>query len=206
MYIPATNRVDDRAKLVAFMREHSFATVITPADGQTLVTHIPVLIDDSSEVICIRGHFARANPHSDGLDTGRETTVVFQGPHAYVSPSLYDAREAVPTWNYIAVHASGAARTLDPHASRGVLEESIATFEAAYRAQWDSLDEAYRDGLAKAIVAFEIDVTRLDGKYKLSQNRSPAEQDRIAESLVASQNTNVAAVGDAMRDRPRRPG
>lgn len=200
LYIPAVNRVDDRATLVAFMREYPFATVITSGGGATSVTHLPVLTDDSHETPRVRGHFARANPHASALDDGVETAVVFQGPHAYISPSLYGSAEAVPTWNYIAVHATGAARTLDAEATLRVLEESIAAFEPEYRAQWDRMDAAYRDGLARGIVGFELDVTRLEGKYKLSQNRSDAEQRRIASHLVSSSDTNAVEVGRAMRD------
>jgi transcriptional regulator len=200
MYVPALHQVDDPATLVAFMRAYNFATVITPTAERTLITHLPTIVDDAGDSLRIRGHLARANPHADSLGESAVTTVVFQGPHAYVSPSLYDAREAVPTWNYIAVHASGSTRVLDADATQAVLEESIATFEPAYRAQWDGLDAAYRDGLSRGVVAFEVDVTLLEGKYKLSQNRSTAEQGRMAAHLARSEDTQVSSVGRAMAD------
>ncbi len=198
MYIPTPNVVDDQDTLVAFMRDHPFATVVTAADGSAHVSHLPVLVDDSRQSLRVFGHFARANPHAAAVD-GHETAVVFQGPHAYISPSLYDAREAVPTWNYIAVHATGSARTLDAYESLRVLEESIAAFEPEYRAQWDSFDATYRTGMARGIVGFKLDVGRLEGKYKISQNRSEAEQKRIASRLESSADSNAVEIGRAMR-------
>ncbi len=132
---------------------------------------------------------------------GSDDTVVFQGPHAYISPSLYDTREAVPTWNYIVAHAYGATRILDGAGAQRVLEESFAVFEPAYRAQWDGLDEEFRNGLSAGVVALEVVVTRLDGKYKISGNRTPAERARIASRLAAPEDTHVSSIGRAMLAR-----
>ena len=204
MYIPALNRVDDRATLVAFMRGRPFATVITSAAGATHVTHLPLLVDDSPHALRVVGHFARANPHASVLDDAEKTVAVFQGPHAYISPALYDAPEAVPTWNYIAVHATGPARALSAADSLRVLEESIATFDPNYRAQWDRLDDTYRAGMTRGIVGFQIDVASLEGKYKISQNRSDVERDRIASHLSSSSDSNAAEIGRAMQEAPFR--
>jgi len=106
MYIPNAFREDDQATLVAFMRAHSFATLVSVVDGTPFATHLPLVISEESGQILLVGHLAKANPHWRAL-TASDSLVIFQGPHAYISPSLYEKRESVPTWNYIAVHAYG---------------------------------------------------------------------------------------------------
>ncbi len=203
MYTPAFARNEERGELLRFMRAHSFATVVTPAAGPPFVTHLPLVIDEGADGLRITGHFARANPHWQAL-AGHESLAVFQGPHAYVSPRLYDTPQSVPTWNYVAVHATGRARALD-HAAEALraVEALIAATEPAYAEQWRSLPERYREGMLRGIVAFELVVERLEGKYKLSQNRSLPEQRRVAEALAAGDDAAARATGDIMRLRLR---
>ncbi|NJM09286.1 hypothetical protein HC891_28370, partial [Candidatus Gracilibacteria bacterium] len=132
-----------------------------------------------------------------------DALAIFSGPHASISPTHHDKDESVPTWNYIAVHAYGAARTLasdtDEAAVTFALQALIATYEASYQTQWDSLSECYREGMLRGIVSFELRVTQLEGKYKLSQNRSHGEQQRIGEALNASDDSAARAISHAMR-------
>jgi transcriptional regulator len=203
MYLPNAFREDDLATLVAFMRANSFATFVSVLNGQPTASHIPLAIDVADGVVTLTGHLARQNPQCQALGIG-ESLAIFTGPHSYVSPSLYAAQENVPTWNYIAVHASGTPRTIvfdDPAAIHAMIETMIATYEPAYRNQWDSLTTKYRDGMLKGIVGFEMQVTRLEGKYKLSQNRSLVDQHSVAKSLAASDDPAVAATGAEMQHR-----
>ncbi len=201
MYTPAFTRNDDRAELLAFMRAHRFATLVTASGGTPFITHLPLVVADTVEGLRITGHFARPNPHWRALTEG-ETVAVFQAPHAYVSPTLYDTPQSVPTWNYVAVHATGRARALDdPASALGAVEALIGATDRGYEAQWRSLPDRYREGMLRGIVAFELPVERLEGKYKLSQNRSPAEQRRVADALAASPDPAARATGELMRER-----
>lgn len=185
MYIPRFNQVLDRAALIEAMKTWSFATLFGPDEnGHPAATHLPLVVLDEGTYGILEGHFAKANPHWKGL-TGRETLVVFSGAHSYVSPSLYVERQSVPTWNYIAVHAYGKLRIIgDPEAQSAadfsekdaLVKRLIAVHEPAYAAQWTELAESYRAGMLRGIVGFRIEIERIEGKFKLSQNRP--EQDR----------------------------
>lgn len=205
MYIPNATRVDDQAQLVAFMQAHSFATLVSLVNGELFATHIPLTIvaqaAGEAEQILLRGHVAKANPHWQELATQSEVLVIFQGPHAYISPSLYEKRESVPTWNYIAVHAYGTARLIQDEAGLlTVLAELITANDPAYQQQWDSLPDKFRNGLLNGIVAFEIKVTRLEGKFKLGQNRPLGDQTRMLAALSAHSDTTIAALGPYMQE------
>ncbi|MBX3011628.1 MAG: FMN-binding negative transcriptional regulator [Caldilineaceae bacterium] len=202
MYIPNANRVDDQAQLVAFMQAHSFATLISTVEGQLFATHLPLVIVTTGDTLLIRGHLARANPQWQELATPREVLVIFQGSHAYISPTLYAKWESVPTWNYQAVHAYGAARLIQDEAGLlAALAELITANEPTYQAHWDGLSDQFRQGMLKGIVAFEITVSRLEGKFKLSQNRPARDQQQVATALAAHKDQTIAATGQAMQQQ-----
>jgi len=184
MYTPKFNRVEDRAILIEAMRTWSFAILFGPADQspdpaseiQASATHLPLVIHDEGEHGVIEGHFARANPHWKSL-AGRELLVVFSGPHSYVSPSLYINPQSVPTWNYIAIHATGTLELVEDTAGKeSLLKNLIAVHEPAYAAQWSDLPEHYRTGMLSGIVGFRIPIIKIEGKFKLSQNRPDADR------------------------------
>jgi transcriptional regulator len=200
MYIPHHFLVEDRQELTAFMRAHSFAALVGLVEGRLFATHLPFVVAERGGELLLRAHLAKNNPQADALAAGGEVVVIFQGPHAYVSPSLYENRQSVPTWNYTAVHASGAASVLPETADKvALLEAMMAEYEPAYREQWEGLSETYRQGMLNGIVAFEVRVTRLEGKYKLSQNRPPGDRRRVAEALASHPDPTVSGVADYMR-------
>jgi transcriptional regulator len=184
------------------MRGHSFATLVSVLDGTPFASHIPVVVRQDGGAVRLLGHLARANPQWRAFGNG-ETLAIFTGPHAYVSPSLYEKRESVPTWNYIAVHAYGIPRILALEDSRqaleGMLEAMIESYDPSYRRQWDELSEKFREGMLTGIVGFEVTVTRLEGKFKLSQNRGIADQKSVAHSLLLNTDPTIYQVGEAMR-------
>ncbi len=201
MYVPAHFRIDDRAELRAFMRAHAFATLVTVVDGAPFATHVPLLVDGEDGGLVLRGHVARANPQWRTLEE-QDALAIFSGPHAYVSPSWYTVAQSVPTWNYTAVHALGRGRLLSERAEvMDVLRRLTDTEEARFAQAWsvDRLSEDYLEGMRRAIVAFEIPVTRLEGKYKLSQNRSAADQAGVAGALGASADPTAREVAELMR-------
>ncbi len=211
MYVPAHFRVDDRATLRAFMRAHAFATLVTVVDGAPFATHVPLLVDGEGDAIVLRGHVARANPQWRTLEE-QEALAVFSGPHAYISPSWYAAAQSVPTWNYTAVHALGRGRLVTERAGvLDVLRRLTDTEESRFAEPWsmERLSEDYVEGMMRAIVAFEIPVARLEGKYKLSQNRGDADRNGVAGALAASDDPatrGVAALMDAPAGAPGAAG
>jgi transcriptional regulator len=202
MYIPEHFRVRDHADAIAFMRANPFVILVSDGDDGPFASHVPVVIRETDEQLVIRGHFARANPQWRYLEKQPKCLTIFNGPHSYVSASNYTTRENVPTWNYGAVHVYGSARLYSsPEALQDVLHELIATFEAAYAQQWDSLDEAYRDRMLNHIVGFEIAATRLEAKFKLSQNRTTEEQADVIASLRGADDTTVSDVAEMMLEQ-----
>jgi transcriptional regulator len=199
MYIPEHFRVRDHETAIRFMRANPFAILISDNGEVPFATHVPVVIREEGGQVRIRGHVAKANPHWQYLQERRQCLTIFHGPHAYISPTNYAARENVPTWNYGAVHAYGEARVfVEPEELLKVLHDLIPTFESAYAEQWASLSEAYRNRMLSHIVGFEIAVSKIEAKLKLSQNRTKQEQQKVIESLSAAADTTVAGTARLM--------
>jgi transcriptional regulator len=199
VYIPEHFRVEDTAIALAFMRANPFAIVVSSSGPEPFASHVPVVIRQEGNQIRLRGHVAKANPHWKYLSEQPRCLVIFHGPHAYISPSHYETRETVPTWNYGAVHVYGDARTFSTMPELlTMLGELIPTFEAAYSEQWSSLSEAYRTRMLSHIVGFEIAVDRIEAKFKLSQNRTRQEQQNIVDSLRASSDTAISGTAELM--------
>jgi transcriptional regulator len=199
MYIPEFNRVRDNAVALDFMRANPFAVLVSTADSGPFATHVPILVREAEERIVLRGHVAKANPHWQWMKPEQECLAIFHGAHAYVSPSLYESRESVPTWNYAAVHVYGKARLFfEPEPLLDILHDSIQMFDASYQEQWSSLREEYRARMLSHIVGFEIVAERLEGKFKLSQNRTKTEQTRVKDALSSSADSAISGVGKLM--------
>lgn len=206
MYTPSFNSFTDGQEIVAFMQRYSFATIVTTIDGLPVATHLPFLVKIENDKIFLQAHFAKANPQWKEIE-GNMSLVIFTEPHAYISPNNYEKVENVPTWNYIAVHAYGKALILDSVEQKTeLLKHTINSFESAYLQQWDSLPEQYRLKMMNGIVAFEIEVTDLQAKKKLSQNRSEKEIENIIHSLEKSSDTNereIAAYMSKLSERQK---
>jgi len=182
------------------MRANPFAILVSSTPEGPFATHAPLAMREAGDHLIIRGHVAKANAHWRYLEQQPQCLTIFHGPHAYVSPANYSTREVVPTWNYGAVHVYGNARTFAaPEELLTVLHELIPMFEAAYADQWASLSPAYRERMLSHIVGFEIAVTKIEAKFKLSQNRSKEEQQNIIASLGAATDTAVSGVAHLMQ-------
>src|SRR5215472_14158003 len=160
MYSPKFNQVHDRGILLEAMRANSFAILfgpLAPADGlEPSATHLPLIVKDEGEHGMLEGHFARANSHWQAL-AGRETLVVFPGPHSYVSPSLYVEELSVPTWNYIAIHAYGTLELIEDHDNKQrLVEELIAANEPGYLDHWHAFEPGYKRSTLTGIMGFHI--------------------------------------------------
>ncbi|GHD62584.1 FMN-binding negative transcriptional regulator [Jeongeupia chitinilytica] len=183
MYIPAHFRCDDTATIHAFVRNHGFATLISNVDGAPFASHIPLVLVPGQDGDRLIGHVARANPHWQAWQDGVPALAIFHGPHDYVSPSWYDQRPAVPTWNYAAVHASGTVRV----GASLALAELIRQYEPTLIGDRNTFDPAFNTTLKAHIVGIEFTVEHWEAKFKLSQNRSEADRRHIADRLGDSE-------------------
>jgi transcriptional regulator len=185
LYIPNWHREESLPSLHALMRAYAFAAIVTEVNGSPFATHLPFLLDPQRGAFgTLRAHMARPNPQWRAFDGDREALVMFQGPHAYISPSWYEVQPAVPTWNYAVVHAYGVPRCVDGEALREILLATIETFEAPGVSL--SIPDEYFDKMTQGVVGFEIELTRLEGKLKLSQNRSAPDRRGVIDVLGAS--------------------
>ncbi len=208
MYIPAPFQVDDPSVLHAFMRVYSFATLIT-SGVDPFVTHLPLLLDPQrGQHGTIVGHFARTNPHWQLDHHSQRTVAIFQGPHAYISPAWYRSRApAVPTWNYAVVHAAGEMTIIeDPDRVGALLDRTVRTYEAGFPDPWvNPLTREANSKLIAAVVAFELPIDRLEGKFKFGQNRTPEERCGMVEGLEASGNADSTALASFIRKHLNMP-
>ena len=201
MYSPPAFRVEDPDQLIAFIRAHSFATLVTDDGAAPFATHLPILFRTGGGPRgSLVSHMARANPQWHHFASGKEALAIFQGPHSYISPSWYTVTPAVPTWNYTAVHAYGRATLIeDPQQTASLLHETIAAYESTFERPWPGeLPEEYFATMTKAIVAFEIPISRIEGKFKLGQNRSEADRSSVFRALSASSDADRQALARLM--------
>ena len=195
LYIPPLFRVEDRARLVEFMRGHAFATLVSAGKEGLHASHVPLLVDTDGDKLRLRGHVAKANEHWQSLEEARDVVAIFHGPHAYVSPTWYASHPSVPTWNYAVVHAHGKARLTDEAELHEIVSELSSHYEAGNAPPWKLSEQpaAYVSSMLGMIVGFEIEVERVEGKFKLSQNR-PAEIPRVIERFEASGEAELASL------------
>jgi transcriptional regulator len=181
------------------MRAHSFALLVTATGGTPLASHLPVLVSDGEAGLMIHSHMAKSNPQwQEFFDD--EVLVVFAGPHAYVSPRWYEEQERVPTWNYAAVHAYGKVKIgAERQAKHGAQRELVAQLDPQWLPKFDALRAEYLANMLDGIVTFEVAVTRLETRWKLSQNRGRREQELIAAQLDKSADPAVRALAALTR-------
>ena len=192
LYLPSHFGVADPQLRDAMAREliaaHPFATLVGVREGEPFVTHCPMTVqpsDDDAAGFVLEGHVARGNPHWRTWQDGAGALAIFHGPHSYVSPTLYEGRENVPTWNYAVVHVSGRPVAIDDaDAKHALLKRLIREVEPAYEAHWNELDPGYQARMLGGIVGVRVLVDRVDVKLKVSQNRLPVDRDRVREAFA----------------------
>jgi transcriptional regulator len=189
MYIPAANRVDDKTRINSFIQNNGFATVVSHHDGRLWASHLPVLFDEATGGHgFLRSHMARANEQWRHFDSSQEVLCIFHGPHSYISPSSYVMQETVPTWNYAVVHVYGMATVVEDLAIlRQIVTDTTTKYESHRPIPWKiTLPEAALAAMLNAIVGFTVQITRIEAKFKLGQNRSEADQSGMLRDLQAS--------------------
>ncbi len=200
MYIPEHFKEDHPERIEALIREHSFGLLVSVQEGLPCASHLPFLYDRSAgghgKLI---GHMARSNPQWESLAQGQPVLAIFQGPHAYISPAWYGT-PGVPTWNYAVAHLYGLAHLIqDQRALEGIVQQLTAVHESTYREPWvPHLLGERGSRLLEMIIGFEIEVTEIQGKFKLSQNRPLDDQRRVIEQLERSGSDLESAVARLM--------
>jgi transcriptional regulator len=200
MYVPATFAETDTRRLHEFMRSHSFAVLTSQGTDGLVASHLPLLLQaDAGPHGHLLGHMARANPQWRSVEG--EVLAIFSGPHAYVSPSWYEDDATVPTWNYVAVHAYGHFRVVEGGELLAILRESVRFFEGHRATPW-TFDESapHVDAMRKAIVGFRVEITRLEGKWKLSQNHPEERRRRVVRALETLPNDDAKTIASLMRE------
>ncbi len=199
LYQPPHFNLRDRAHALALMRAHPLATLISAQGDDPLVSHAPLMAMEDGEAIRLLGHLAAVNPHAQALADGAVVTAIFHGPQAYVSPSWYTVKKAVPTWNYAVVHARGRVRRIEDSAGKeDVLKALIDRHDLPYHAAWDKLDVDYREGMKRGILGFEIAVESIASKFKISQNRSEADR-QVVHAAHAAGDASAQALAAWMK-------
>ena len=185
MYIPPLNRVEDRQLINAFIHAQGFATLITNGGGEIVASHLPVLFDEDANIL--RSHMARANEQWKHFASAGEVLCIFHGPHAYISPSWYEQQHTVPTWNYAVVHVYGKVSLVDEAELKQIVLDTTTKFESTMPRPWTvPFSEKEIFSMLKAIVGFKIDITRTEAKFKLGQNRSAEDQEKMLRNLQAA--------------------
>ncbi|MFN5879135.1 MAG: FMN-binding negative transcriptional regulator [Flavobacteriales bacterium] len=185
MYVPNEFKPNDASEVHEFLKANPFGILINNSDNQeSVATHMPFLIKSNQDELILEGHIARANKHSELIRDARSTLVVFQGPHAYISSSVY-SHENVPTWNYQAVHVYGTTSKMSDGELSKHLEEMVHHHESGreHRLDYSKLSEDMIAANQKEILGFKITAYRIEAAFKLSQNRNETDLGNIIEDL-----------------------
>jgi transcriptional regulator len=202
VYLPAAFAEADLSKLHAFIEENSFGLLVSQVQGRPFASHLPLVLDrKAGPKGCLIGHMARANPQWREA-AGQEVLAVFSGPHVYVSPTWYEARQVVPTWNYVAVHVYGPLTLIEDRKTlTDLVEDFVHVYEQSMPQPW-SLNES--DGFVQRMVAqvvgFHIEIARIEGKWKLSQNHPVERRRRVIGALKDHADENSTAIARLMAE------
>jgi transcriptional regulator len=203
MYIPAAFAETDLTRLHDFIEQHNFGLLVSQVDALPFASHLPFLLERTAGPYgTLVGHMARANPQWRDA-AGQTALVIFSGPHAYISPTWYEAEHVVPTWNYTAVHAYGRVQVIDEQgALLEIVQEMVRVHEQFMPSPW-SLDGSgtFVERLLGQIVGFRIEIDRIEGKWKLNQNHPVERRKKVVEALLRRGDAEAQALAALMQDR-----
>jgi len=201
MYIPTAFAEPDLTKLHDFIERNSFGLLVSQVEGLPFATHLPFLLDRTAGAHgTLVGHMARANPQWRKV-AGQTVLAIFSGPHAYVSPTWYEAEQVVPTWNYAAVHVYGRVQTIeDKSALLEIVQEMVRVYEQAMPRPW-SFDPSsnFVERLLGQIVGFRIEIGKIEGKWKLNQNHPVERRKKVVRALQQQGSENAQAIAAMMQ-------
>jgi transcriptional regulator len=199
VYTPKSFEVNERETLYEWMEQNSFAILFSQKGDEPFATHLPLLLDRNEG--CLYGHFAKANTHWENIES--EVLAVFSGVHSYISPSWYETPNSVPTWNYVAVHVYGYLELIEDNKRlMKLLNDSVNFYESGQPDRWDISKANYNfiDNLTKGIIGFKIQIKRIEGKWKLSQNHSKERQERVINALELQPDDNSKQIAKLMKE------
>ena len=186
MYTPKINRLTDMGEIIAFIDRFSFGILLSKDNGRIIGTHIPIISNKEPDNLKLYAHIALANEQWREIE-GQEVLIIFTEPHGYISTKNYNKAETVPTWNYMAVHIYGNVHILHEKESiLEVMERTMIKYEHDYLEKWNQLSNDFKNRMLKGIVTFRVDITDIEGKAKLSQNKTEEEKENIISSLKGS--------------------
>jgi transcriptional regulator len=203
MYIPKLFLNENTEEIEAFIQQNSFGILISMQDNLPVATHIPIELTSKNGEKFLHGHLAKANPQWKQFSENSEVLAIFTGPHAYVSSSWYQAAENVPTWNYVAVHVYGKIRIVEDQELWQSLKVLVDKYEkfSEKPVAIETMSEKMVENQMRAIVGFEIEITDIQAKYKLSQNRNAEDYKNVVNNLNNSLDPATKQLGEMMKKR-----
>lgn len=201
MYIPGYYREEDRQKILAFLKRNNFAALVTFDGEKPIATHTPVEVVESENGWTIYGHLSRANPQKKTFD-GREALLIFQGAHTYISGRWYTEVD-VPTWDYMIVHVYGTVREIQGDELYFVLSRLVQHQESNTSYRLEGLPQDMVQKEIRGVFGFAMDVTRIDGGYKLSQGKTEEERANIVNELEKRGDDDSKVIAEAIRQQNR---
>jgi len=202
MYIPSHFQIEKEEVLYDIIEKNSFATLVSGHNGVPFATHLPLIMDKDKK--CLYGHFARPNPQWQDIKD-QNVLAIFQGPHCYISPSWYETKTAVPTWNYVSVHVYGQVKFIGAEELMNSLHDMVLIYEQPNSSyQLDQVDANFIEGMTKGIVGFKINIDKMEGKAKLSQNHSTQRQELVIQRLEQSLNEDDRKIASFMKENLRK--
>jgi len=203
MHIPKLYREEDQAKILEFIRQNDFAVLVTHDGEKPVASHLLMEVIEDGETLFINGHMSRANSHWKTFEKNPEVLVIFHGAHTYISPTWYN-HVNVPTWNYQSIHVYGKPRIITEHdEAYSLLKRLVDRYETSGHYKLETLPQDFVEKEIKGIVAFQVEVTRFEANYKLSQNRKDEDHANIITQLEERTDDLSHRVAEAMRkNRP----
>ena len=199
MYTPKLYREEDRSKILSFLQENEFVTLVCHDGRRPVASHLLVEVIEEGERLLVNGHMSRANPLWKTFESNPEVLVIFQGPHTYISPTWYN-HVNVPTWNYQAIHVYGMPRLVTEYQEAyQLLKRLIDRHEGSGHYKMDSLPQDFVEKEIRGVMAFQIEVTQIEANYKLSQNRNDEDYWNIVTHLENRKDELSHGVAEAMK-------
>ncbi|MDR4889847.1 FMN-binding negative transcriptional regulator [Fredinandcohnia sp. QZ13] len=198
MYIPKQFKIEDESTIYEFIENYSFATLVSMHEGEPYATHLPLVLNKYEHALY--GHFARPNEQWKDVEN-QQILVIFQGPHCYISPSWYETMKAVPTWNYVSIHVYGKMEIIK---NQEVILDSLNDMVKKYESpdspyNLSDVDPNFIEGMNKGIVAFRINITKIEAKAKLSQNHPVERQELIIKQLENTSHQENLQIASLMK-------
>jgi transcriptional regulator len=202
MYKLPSFQEQDPNKVIAFIKENSFAVISSNGDQYPVATQIPLAIEEVAGIILLKGHLMKNTDHHKAFLKNSKVLVLFTGPHCYISAGWYSDVQSASTWNYMTVHAKGTISFTDDEGTYKAIEAVTNQYEGIDSpASFQHIPPGYIDKLINAIVGFTIEVESIDNVFKLSQNKTLAEQETIIEKLLIQDDFNAKAIAGEMQKR-----